>query len=202
MAASKPLDGQTTSETFQSARDALEVVGRWEWDAGVDRVRVDAFVALVCNVDPAEAEEGVPLGRYMSSIHADDRERIDDLIRRSAREGTPYLAEYRVTSADGRTRWVLVRGRFTGDHIGRPLGGSGILLDITRMRMFEDMADEAVPRAGTSALELAADHAIAAMYAITELRDAELKVQADALLMTLGRRLALQEVQDRHRHMN
>ncbi|SFT25145.1 PAS domain S-box-containing protein [Methylobacterium sp. yr668] len=202
MAASKPLDGQTASETFQTALDALDVVGRWEWDAGVDRVRADAFVALVYNVDPAEAEEGVPLGRYMSSIHADDRERIDDLIRRSARDGTPYLAEHRVTSADGRTRWVLVRGRFTGDHVGRPRGGSGILLDITRMRMFEDMADEAVPRVETSPLELAADHAIAAMYAISELRDAELKVQAEALLMTLGRRLALQEVQDRHRQMN
>ena len=202
MAAFKPLDGQTASETFQTALDALDVVGRWEWDAGVDRVRADAFVALVYNVDPAEAEEGVPLGRYMSSIHADDRERIDDLIRRSAREGTPYLAEHRVTSADGRTRWVLVRGRFTGDHVGRLQGGSGILLDITRMRMFEDMADEAVPRAETSPLELAADHAIAAMYAISELGDAELKVRADALLMTLGRRLALQEVQDRHRQMN
>ena len=202
MAASKPLDGQTASETFQTALDALDVVGRWEWDAGVDRVRADAFVALVYNVDPAEAEEGVPLGRYMSSIHADDRERIDDLIRRSARDGTPYLAEHRVTSADGRTRWVLVRGRFTGDHVGRPQGGSGILLDITRMRMFEDMADEAVPRVETSPLELAADHAIAAMYAISELRDAELKVQAEALLMTLGRRLAAQEVQDRHRQMN
>ena len=75
MAAFKPLDGQTTSETFQSARDTLDVVGRWEWDAGLDRVRADASVALVHNVDPIEAEEGVPLGRYFDSIHADDRAR-------------------------------------------------------------------------------------------------------------------------------
>jgi PAS fold len=202
VAAFKPLDGQTTSETFQSARDALDVVGRWEWDAGPDRVRADASVALVHNVDPIEAEEGVPLGRYFDSIHADDRARIEDLIRRSAREGTPYLAEHRVTSADGETRWVLVRGRFIGDHAGRPRSGSGILLDITRMRMFEDLADAAAPLLETSPLEVAADHAIAAMYAISALRDPELKVQAEALLRTLGRKLALQEVRDRHRHMN
>ncbi len=46
MAAFKPLDGQTASETFQTALYALDVVGRWEWDAGVDRVRADAFVSL------------------------------------------------------------------------------------------------------------------------------------------------------------
>lgn len=40
------------------------------------------------------------------------------------------------------------------------------------------------------------------MYAISALRDPELKVQAEALLRTLGRKLALQEVRDRHRHMN
>ncbi|XYD12296.1 PAS domain-containing protein (plasmid) [Methylobacterium sp. NMS12] len=202
MAAFKPLDGQTTTESFQTALDALDVVGRWEWDAGLDRVRADAFVALVYNVDPVEAEEGVPLARYLNSIHANDRERVEDLIRRSAREGTPYLAEHRVTSVDGQTRWVLVRGRFSGDHVGRPRGGSGILLDITQMRMLEDIADEAAPYPEATPLEQAADHAIAAMYAISELGDAELKVQADALLMTLGRKLALQEVQDRHRHMN
>ena len=107
-----------------------------------------------------------------------------------------------MVSVDGRTRWVLARGRFTSDHVGRPLDGSGILVDITQMRMSEDTLSEAEVRTGDAPLELAADHSIAAQQAIVELRDPELKARADALLMGLGQRLARQEVQERRRHMN
>lgn len=202
MPKNKPLGGQTTPEAFQHALDALDVIGRWEWDATTDLARVDAFVALLFDVDPEEAEEGLPLSFFIDGIHADDRERVLALIQRSAQEGSAYLTEYRVISVDGRTRWVLARGRFATDHTGRPLTGSGILVDITRMRMFEGTFNEVETCAGEAALDRAADHAIAAQEAIVELQDPKLKVLADALLAGLGRRLAQQEVQERRRHMN
>lgn len=197
----KSLDGQTSPEAFQSALDSLDVIGRWDWNAATDRARVDAFVALLFNVDPDEAEEGVPLSAFIDSIHADDRERVLDLIRRSAQESATYLTEYRVISADGRTRWVLARGRFSADHTGRPVGGSGILVDITRMRVSEGTFDEVEISAETP-LDRAAEHAIAAQQAIVELQDPILKVCADALLMEVGRRLAHREVLDRRKRMN
>ena len=193
---------QTNPEAFQTALDALDVIGRWDWDANTDRICSDAFVALLFNLDPAEADEGLPLTAYIDAIHADDRKRVLTLIRHSAQEGSAYLTEYRVVSVDGRTRWVLARGRFTSDHAGRPMNGSGILADITRMRMTEGTFNEVEPYAEETPLERAADHAIAAQQAIVELQDPELKAHADALLMGLGRRLARQEVQVRRRRMN
>lgn len=198
----KPLSGQTCPEAFQSALDALDVIGRWEWDASTDGIRSDAFVALLFGLDPKQAEEGAPLAAYIEGIHADDRERVLALIRRSAQEGSAFLTEYRVISVDGRTRWVLARGRFTTDHFGRPLSGSGILVDITRMRMFEGTFDEGGTYAGEAPLDRAADHAIAAQEAIVEMQDPKLKALADALLMELGRKLAQQEVHERRRRMN
>ena len=198
----KALGGQTTPEAFQHALDALDVIGRWEWDATTDLARVDAFVALLFDVDPEEAEEGLPLSFFIDGIHADDRERVLALIRRSAQEGSAYLTEYRVISVDGRTRWVLARGRFICDHTGKPLSGSGILVDITRMRMFEGTFNEVEICTGEPPLDRAADHAVAAQEAIVELQDPKLKALADALLMELGRRLAQQEVQERRRRMN
>ena len=198
----KSFSGQTCPEAFQLALDALDVIGRWEWDAATDRVRADGFVALLFNIDPEEAELGVPLATYKSAIHGEDRERAVAQIRRSAQEGSAYLTEYRVISIDGRTRWVLARGRFTSDHSGRPLSGSGILVDITRMRMSEGTFDEPDLYVQETPLERAADSAIAAQYAIMELADPELKILADALLLALGRKLAQQEIQNRHRHMN
>jgi PAS domain S-box-containing protein len=198
----KPLSGQTCPEAFQSALDALDVIGRWEWDASTDGIRSDAFVALLFGLDPKQAEKGATLAAYIDGIHADDRERVLALIRRSAQEGSTFLTEYRVISVDGRTRWVLARGRFTTDHSGRPLCGSGILVDITQMRMFEGTFDKAGTYAGEAPLDRAADHAIAAQEAIAEMQDPKLKALADALLLGLGRKLAQQEVHERRRHMN
>ena len=101
--------GQPSPQAFQIALDALDVIGRWEWDSATDCARSDVFVALLFNVDPEQAELGVPLASYVDAMHAEDRERVLDLIRQSAREGSAFLTEYRVISADGRTRWVLAR---------------------------------------------------------------------------------------------
>jgi len=202
MPRTKPPLTHTCPEAFQVALDALDVIGRWEWDAATDGIRSDTFVALLFGLDPEKAEEGAPLAAYIDGIHADDREGVLALIRRSAQEGSAYLTEYRVVSADGQTRWVLARGRFTSDHAGRPVSGSGILVDITRMRLSESTFNEDEISSDGTLLDRAADHAIAAQQAIVELQDPELKLHADALLMALGRRLAQQEVQDRRRRMN
>ena len=198
----KPSSIQTSPEAFQHALDALDVIGRWEWDAATDRARVDGFVALLFDVDPHEAEAGVPLSSFIDSIHPEDRQRVLSLIRQSAHEGSAYLTEYRVVSVDGLTRWVLGRGRFNKDHFGRPLSGAGILVDITQMRMSEGAFDDVEPLASETPVDRAAEHAIAAQQAILELQDKELKVLADTLLLALGRKLARQEVQDRRRRMN
>jgi hypothetical protein len=202
MPRTKSLLRQTCPQAFQGALDALDVIGRWEWDAATDGIRSDTFVALLFGLEPGQAEEGAPLAAYIDGIHADDRERVLTLIRRSAREGSTYLTEYRVISVDGRTRWVLARGRFVSDRTGKPLSGSGILVDITQMRMSDGTLDKAGTYAGEAPLDRAADHAIAVQEAIVELQDLKLKALADALLMGLGRKLAQQEVQERRRHMN
>ena len=198
----KPLDGQTCLEAFQLALDALDVIGKWDWDAATDCVRSDAFVALLFNVDPVNAETGVPVAAFQAAIHPEDRQRILGLIRRSAQEGSAYITEYRVISVDGRTRWVLARGRFRIDHLGRPVGGSGILVDITQMQMSEGTFNGVETYSGAAPLDRAAEHTIVAQQAIVELQDPALKALADALLMAIGRKLAQQEIQERRRHMN
>jgi hypothetical protein len=202
MPKTKTLEQQACPQAFQRALDALDVIGRWNWDAATDLVQVDAFTALVYNVDPADAEEGVPLTVFIDGIHADDRDRVLAMIRRSARENSTYLIEHRVTSADGQTRWVLARGRFGSDHEGRPSGGSGILVDITRLRIGEDTCPETDAGLDETPLDRAVDHAIAAQQAILELQDPRLRTLANALLMELGRRLAQREIQTQCERMN
>ncbi|WP_331303903.1 hypothetical protein [Methylobacterium oryzae] len=75
-------------------------------------------------------------------------------------------------------------------------------MDITSLRVSEGTFGDTVPSIGETQLDRAAEHAIAAQEAITELQDPALKAQADALLMSLGRKLAQREVLNRRRHMH
>ncbi|MDF2601212.1 MAG: hypothetical protein K0Q54_4035 [Methylobacterium brachiatum] len=177
----KSPEYRTLTGAFQGALDALDVIGNWSWDAASDCIQADMFVALLFNVDPEEAEAGLPLGTFGL-----------------------YAIEYRVRSADGVTRWVLGRGRFLFDHRGRPVSGSGIIVDITDVRMGEMQAGpaEVADLRAEPPLERAADFAMAAHRAICELQDPALKARAEALLLDLGRRLAEQERRTRRAHMN
>ncbi|MBY0397164.1 MAG: PAS domain-containing protein [Thermoleophilia bacterium] len=194
--------GQTCIEAFQIALDSADMIGHWAWDPATDRVRVDALVALLFKVDPTEAEAGIPMAHYEAAIHADDRDRVVGLVRRSVAAGSSYVAEYRVISVDGRTRWVLARGRFTSDRDGRPTGGRGILVDITALRAGEEIGGAAAPGTGETPLDRAVEHALAAQRALAALGDPALKAEADALLMALGRRLARRQVAERRRLLN
>lgn len=202
MPKTKPHAGRNRSRAFPIAGETADMIGHWDWDAATDRVRVDAFAVRLFTVDPAEAEAGLPLVFYDGITHPDDRERVIGLIRRSAAEGSPYIAEYRVISIDGRTHWVLARGRIFGDHTGRPAGGRGILVDVTRLRASEGLSDEVTPGAGETPLDRAVEHAIAAQDAIVAAGDPVLKAQADALLMALGRRLAQRHMVEQRRRLN
>ncbi|MEE7504951.1 PAS domain-containing protein [Methylobacterium mesophilicum] len=194
--------GQTCLEAFQIALDSADMIGHWSWDPATDRVRVDALVALLFKVDPIEAEAGIPLAIYEGAIHADDRARVVGVDRRSVAAGNSYIAEYRVISVDGRTRWILARGRFTRLSAGRPKGGRGILADITGLRARAETGGATAPVIGETALDRAVEHALAAQDAVAALGDPALKAEADALLLALGRHLARRQVAERRRLLN
>lgn len=175
---------------LQDTIDRLDVIGRWDWDIANDCVYADATVALLFNVDPALAEAGTPLVHFLNGMHFEDRKETTRLITRCAEGGRAYLAEYRVVSADGNTRLILARGRFTLDQAGAPLQGSGILIDITQKR-FEEMehASGAVLHSDHP-LERAAEHCLAAHKAINEIPKSVLHHMSATLLMEIGRQLA------------
>lgn len=198
----KTSDDRICATALQYALDTLEIAGPWDWDIGSDVVRSNTFVALLFGVDPDEAAAGLPLSAYIRGMHRDDQEHVHTLIRRSVDEDVPFVAEYRVHSADGVTRWVLDRGYIMRDSLGRPARGRGIIVDLTRSRTGKFTATVDDPAPVVSPLEQAADHAVAAQRIIAELQDPDLKARADALLFEVGRRLAQHEVRARRRYMN
>ncbi|KAB1068181.1 PAS domain-containing protein [Methylobacterium planeticum] len=193
---------QTCPTGFQAALDASDVIGEWDWDISTDRLNSDALVALLFNVDPDLAEAGAPLAEFVAGIHPDDRDRITTLIRECARTGSSYVAEYRVCSADGVTRWVLARGHYEVDAAGQSCRGRGIVIDITASRVSEHAYVRSGKAASGHPLERAAEHCVAAHEAVKEIEDPHLNLLSEMLLLEVGRKLATLEGSRQRKRMN
>ncbi|TXM76597.1 PAS domain-containing protein [Methylobacterium sp. WL69] len=174
---------------LQDTIDRLDVIGRWDWDIGNDRVYADATVALLFSVDPALAEAGTPIVHFLNGMHSEDREETVRLITRCAEGGRSYLAEYRVISADGNTRLLLARGHFTLDQDGVPKRGNGILIDVTQKRIEEVEHASGAVLHSDHPLNRAAEHCLAAHKALNEMPKSVLHHMSATLLMEIGRQI-------------
>lgn len=127
---------QTTNAQLEDAF-AAGAVGTWEWDIQADRVSVGQTFATTFDIDPAMAQAGVSLDRFIASIHEDDRDRVEAAITTALNDCGPYEVTYRVRNADGMRRWVLARGHVECADDGTPLRFPGVLVDITDRKEIE-----------------------------------------------------------------
>jgi PAS domain S-box-containing protein len=97
--------------------------------------------------DEIERISGYPAANFIASkkrtlwsiMHPDDRERIEDGLKRANEDGEPFGFEYRIVRADGEVRWVLDRGQLVSGAGGR-LWCDGAIFDVTERRAAEEVA--------------------------------------------------------------
>jgi PAS domain S-box-containing protein len=129
----READLQSDAERLRRAVEAASL-GTWFWD-----LRTGAMVGT----DLARAVFGIPPGtpmsyeRFLEALHPDDRDRVDEAVRRAVREKGEYDSEYRTVWPDGSVHWVGGRGRAYYDALGRPVCLEGIALDITHRKVAE-----------------------------------------------------------------
>jgi len=84
---------------------------------------------------------------WSAQIHPDDRARVADISRAADRDGTTYLAEYRIIRPDGVVRWIHDESVYYDlDDDGRPQLAQGVMFDITERKEAEDRAAAAEER--------------------------------------------------------
>lgn len=79
----------------------------------------------------------LPLTRFYSILHPDDRERVRRAVESSMGGTRPYNVEYRTVSPAGAVRWIRGSGRthFAAD--GKPITFDGTTQDITQQKLSE-----------------------------------------------------------------
>ena len=79
---------------------------------------------------------------FFQLLHPDDRERARRAIDAAVLRRTRFNAEFRVVTADDRTRWLRTIGRASYDSNGVALRCEGIMIDISREKRTEDALRE------------------------------------------------------------
>ena len=113
------------------ALDTAAMAG-WEWDIASDRFAwQDSPERLV---GPATAGGYSDLRDF---VHAGDLVQFIRSLERAAKAGEPYRDEFRITRTDGRTAWVLARGRLERDADGKARRMIGVAQDISEIKEAE-----------------------------------------------------------------
>ncbi len=132
MADQAPTDANLRRFVF--AMDAAGV-GAWDWNIQTGEVWWSPNLPALHGIDPS-AFDGTFEG-FVRLIHPDDRDRVVAAINRALETGEDYLVEFRVTGADGRTRWIQGKGRVLRDETGAPVRMLGVGTDVTSRREAE-----------------------------------------------------------------
>ena len=108
-----------------------------------DRDWTMSFVSDGCRELTGYTPEDIIRGRisyHHHIIHPDDRETVADRARRALRENRPFQITYRVTTADGREKWVWEQGRAVFGPNGEVEGIEGFITDVTKRKLAEERA--------------------------------------------------------------
>jgi PAS domain S-box-containing protein len=114
---------------------AIAHVGSWELDMTTNRVTWS---------EESYRMYGVPMGSpvgyetFVSSLHPDDRERVERVVGEALTQRRPVEFEYRMLRPDGEVRTLLGRNVVIFNAAGAPVRLAGTALDITERTGIED----------------------------------------------------------------
>lgn len=127
---------QKTADHLSLAISAANL-GDWNWDAATDRISLSP---RACEIYGLTSSEGVTRTQMREFLHADDRERSVEALRKSMQTRTDYDIEYRVIHRDGTLHWVTAKGRSFYGPDGEIAGMVGMVQDVTdRKRQLEEV---------------------------------------------------------------
>jgi PAS domain S-box-containing protein len=121
---------------------ALEAgrMGAWDWDVRSGRISWSPGLEAIHGLSPGSF--GGTLEAFERDIHPEDLPRVRETLAAAVGArlgaGSAYEVEYRIVRPDGATRWVGARGRVLRDGAGRPIGMSGVCMDVTDRRRAEE----------------------------------------------------------------
>jgi diguanylate cyclase (GGDEF)-like protein/PAS domain S-box-containing protein len=139
------IDARKESETRIAEAEtrwnfALASAGQGVWDMDMRKGGTTYSATWVKMLGYEEHELDGDPDRWLTMIHPDDREVVEEADRAHLEGKTPFFeAEFRMRHKDGRWIWILDRGKaLERDESGRLIRAIGSLTDITKRKETEE----------------------------------------------------------------
>ncbi|ACE06495.1 hypothetical protein Aasi_1160 [Candidatus Amoebophilus asiaticus 5a2] len=126
---------------------ALEAsqAGTWNWWIDTDKVTWDTTNCALFGLTP-DTFKGT-YAAVVECVHPEDRERLNQCVKRCLEQDIPYDMEYRVIWPDGSQHVIVAHGHVYRDKDGKPIKMVGVCLDITQHKQLEQEWLEALEQA-------------------------------------------------------
>lgn len=110
-------------------------IGTWDWviDTG-ELYWSERIWALFGHINDAVETS---YDNFISAVHPDDREIVQEAVNRCVEYGEEYNIEHRVVWSDGSVHWLHESGNVLRDEEGRPLRMLGVVQDIDSRKRAE-----------------------------------------------------------------
>ncbi len=109
----------------------------WNYDFKSDRFWLSPRLRRWFGAAP---DVEIRMSDMLDRLHQSDRKGLVNTISGTKSSKDNYSAEFRVTSTDGHTIWIVAMGEVERGSTGEPLFLRGVSLDITRRKMAEEQA--------------------------------------------------------------
>jgi formate hydrogenlyase transcriptional activator len=140
------LARKRASEELKASQDKINLaieagkLGLWEWKLERDEVWISerAYQILGWPLETPPTYE-----RFLSSVHLEDREKIQRIVVEARRAPTEFTVDFRIVKSDGKIRWLSYRGRSHANGNGIPRLMTGVSIDITERKLAEQALQQA-----------------------------------------------------------
>ena len=110
-------------------------VGVWWWDMSTNIIEHDRNLARLHNLGDSIAST---VEAHFAKVAPEDQPILDAAIAVARTSGNFYVREYRILDSDGNVRWLGGRGRVQRDTQGDSSVMTGLVIDITDLKLLEE----------------------------------------------------------------
>jgi signal transduction histidine kinase len=110
-------------------------LGHWEYDVANDLLEC---TNEMYNIFEVKKETNKTAKRaFLDAIHPDDRHKVYKAYQQSIHTKEPYMLEFRLLMKDGRVKWLKENRENFFDNEGRLQKTSGVILEITQLKLLQ-----------------------------------------------------------------
>jgi PAS domain S-box-containing protein len=132
----------TASEALRYREELLQIalgangMGLWVWDVKSGAVHRSDEMFRMLGLQPGAFSEDPEA--WLDYVHPEDRQALNEEMRRVRETGSDYHRQYRIVWPDGTVRWVESQGKCQKDNEGGVVRVMGVLADITHRKQAEE----------------------------------------------------------------